>query len=136
MIKYAVFILDKRRSTLYAMHDEIELLVVVMDSTAPEEMIEEMLREFRFVRRVNVTKLLEKVEKKLFPQLERGRIGFLTQIQLSIAMRKAWQLGQTYWAQVDSDYESQWRKSDVTQQKFQTLVDQVREHIAQYEEPK
>ncbi len=89
MIKYAVFILDKRRSTLYAMHDEIELLVVVMDSTAPEEMIEEMLREFRFVRRVNVTKLLEKVEKKLFPQLERGRIGFLTQIQLSIAMRKA-----------------------------------------------
>ena len=55
---------------------------------------------------------------------------------VSIAMRKAWQLGQTYWAQVDSEYESQWRKADVTQQKFQGLVDQVREHIAQYEEPK
>lgn len=55
---------------------------------------------------------------------------------VSIAMRKAWQLGQTYWSQADSDYESQWRKSDVTQQKFQELVDQVREHISQYEEPK
>ncbi len=55
---------------------------------------------------------------------------------VSIAMRKAWQLGQTYWAQADSEYESQWRKADVTQQKFQTLVDQVREHISQYEEPK
>ncbi len=55
---------------------------------------------------------------------------------VSIAMRKAWQLGQTYWAQADSEYESQWRKADITQQKFQGLVDQVREHISQYEEPK
>jgi len=55
---------------------------------------------------------------------------------VSIAMRKAWQLGQTYWSQADSEYESQWRKSDATQQKFQGLVDQVREHISQYEEPK
>ena len=55
---------------------------------------------------------------------------------VSIAMRKSWQLGQTYWAQADSEYESQWRKADVTQQKFQALVDQVREHISQYEEPK
>lgn len=89
MIKYAVFNLDRRRSTLYAMHDEVELLVVVMDSTAPEEMVEKMLCEFRFVRKIDITKILEKVEKKLLPQLERGRVGLLTQIQLSIAMRKA-----------------------------------------------
>lgn len=74
---------------MFTAPDEVEILVVVMDSTAPEEMVEEMLREFRFVRRVNVTKLLEKVEKKLLPQLERGRVGLLTRIQLSIAMRKA-----------------------------------------------
>jgi len=36
----------------------------------------------------------------------------------SIALRKAWQLGQTYWQQADSEYASQWKKSDETQAKF------------------
>ncbi len=89
MIKYAVLNLDRRRSTLFITPDEVEILVVVMDSTAPEEMVKEMLSEFRFNRVVDITKLLQKVEKKLFPQLERGRISFLTRIQLSIAMSKA-----------------------------------------------
>ena len=48
----------------------------------------------------------------------------------SIALRNAWQLGQTYWQQVDSDYESQHKKSEVTQAKFQELVDETRAAIA------
>ena len=50
---------------------------------------------------------------------------------VSKAMLKAWQLGQTYWAQADSECVSQWKKSDATQQKFQDLVDEVRNHIAE-----
>lgn len=73
---------------MYAMHDEVEILIVVMDSTAPDDMIQKMLSEFRFTRTVDTTKPLEKVEAKLFPQLQRGRIGFFTRIRLSIAMKK------------------------------------------------
>lgn len=47
----------------------------------------------------------------------------------SIALRKAWQLGQTYWQQADSEYTSQHKKADVTQAKFQTLVDETRAAI-------
>lgn len=38
------------------------------------------------------------------------------------ALRKAWQLGQTYWQQADSDFTSQHKKSDETSAKFNTLV--------------
>ena len=48
----------------------------------------------------------------------------------SKALRKAWQLGQTYWQQADSDYESQWKKSDATQAAFQQLVDDTRAALA------
>lgn len=48
----------------------------------------------------------------------------------SKALRKAWQLGQTYWQQADSEYTSQHRKADETQAKFQQLVDDTRESIA------
>jgi hypothetical protein len=48
---------------------------------------------------------------------------------VSKALRKAWQLGQTYWQQADSEYTSQHRKADETQAKFQTLVDETRAAI-------
>lgn len=47
----------------------------------------------------------------------------------SKALRKAWQLGQTYWQQADSEYTSQHRKADETQAKFQALVDETRTAI-------
>ena len=46
------------------------------------------------------------------------------------ALRRAWQLGQTYWQQADSEYVSQHRKSDETYAKFQQLVDETRDAIA------
>jgi len=45
---------------------------------------------------------------------------------VSIALRKAWQLGQTYWQQADSEYTSDHRKAEVTQATFQQLVDETR----------
>ena len=48
---------------------------------------------------------------------------------VSKALRKAWQLGQTYWQQADSEYTSQHRKADETQAKFQALVDETRAAI-------
>ena len=48
----------------------------------------------------------------------------------SKALRKAWQLGQVYWQQADSESWSENRKSDQTQAKFQTLVDDTRAAIA------
>jgi hypothetical protein len=49
---------------------------------------------------------------------------------VSKAMRRAWQLGQTYWQQADSESYSQNKKADETQHKFDALVDEVREAIA------
>jgi len=45
---------------------------------------------------------------------------------VSKAMNRAWQLGQTYWQQADSDSYSQNRKSSETQAKFNALVDETR----------
>lgn len=45
---------------------------------------------------------------------------------VSIALRKAWQLGQMYWQQADSEYFSQNKKADETQARFQRLVDETR----------
>lgn len=47
----------------------------------------------------------------------------------SKALRKAWQLGQTYWQQVDSEYSSQWKKGEITQAKFMELIDETRSAI-------
>jgi hypothetical protein len=47
----------------------------------------------------------------------------------SKALRRAWQLGQTYWQQADSKYPSQWKRSDATHAKFQELVDETRAAI-------
>jgi hypothetical protein len=38
------------------------------------------------------------------------------------ALHKAWQLGQTYWQQADSEYISQNKKTEATREKFQQLV--------------
>lgn len=42
---------------------------------------------------------------------------------VSMALRRAWRLGQTYWQQADSDYISQHKKSEETQRKFEKLCD-------------
>lgn len=45
---------------------------------------------------------------------------------VSKALRKAWQLGQTYWQQADHEFASYHRKADETQAKFDALVDETR----------
>ena len=44
---------------------------------------------------------------------------------VTIALRKAFQLGQTYWQQADSDYISQNKKSDDTYAKFLVLGEEI-----------
>jgi hypothetical protein len=44
---------------------------------------------------------------------------------VSKAMRTAWQLGQTYWRQADSDFTSDHRRSDETQRKYDMLVQET-----------
>ena len=44
---------------------------------------------------------------------------------VSKALRRAWQLGQTYWQQADSEYTSQHKKADETQRKFDQLVEET-----------
>ncbi|VVE59539.1 hypothetical protein PIN31009_05579 [Pandoraea iniqua] len=44
------------------------------------------------------------------------------QEEIKSALRKAYNLGQTYWQQADSEYISQQRKSDETHAKFEQLV--------------
>jgi hypothetical protein len=50
---------------------------------------------------------------------------------VSKALRRAWQLGQTYWQQADSESYSQNRKSDETQSKFETLIEETRSALSQ-----
>jgi hypothetical protein len=42
--------------------------------------------------------------------------------ELESALKKAFNLGQTYFQQADSDYFSQNRKADITYQKFKDLI--------------
>ena len=48
---------------------------------------------------------------------------------VSRALRRAWQLGQTYWQQADSEYQSHWKKADATQDAFNQLVEDTRAAI-------
>jgi hypothetical protein len=48
---------------------------------------------------------------------------------VSIAMQKAWQLGQTYWQQADSEFVTQHKKADATYEKFNALVEETRNTI-------
>jgi hypothetical protein len=45
-------------------------------------------------------------------------------------MRRAWQLGQTYWQQADSESFSQHKKADETAAKFTALIEETRNAIA------
>ncbi|KVC83999.1 hypothetical protein WI75_04835 [Burkholderia ubonensis] len=49
----------------------------------------------------------------------------LTDEQLRKALSQAWNLGQTYWQQADSEYASQNRKSDGTRDKYLALVEET-----------
>jgi len=55
---------------------------------------------------------------------------------VSKALRRAWQLGQTYWQQADSEYTSQHRKADETQGKFDALVEETRAALASAAQPR
>jgi hypothetical protein len=44
---------------------------------------------------------------------------------LKLAMRKAFNLGATYWQQADSEYSSQWRKADETKARLAQLVEET-----------
>lgn len=58
-----------------------------------------------------------------------AEVGEDLQDVVSKAMRKAFQLGQVYWQQADSEYFSQNKKCDETQAKFEALVEEVRAEI-------
>lgn len=45
---------------------------------------------------------------------------------VSKSLLKAWKLGKTYWQQVDSEYASQWKRSDATLVAFNELVENTR----------
>ena len=49
---------------------------------------------------------------------------------VSKALRRAWQLGQTYWRQADSDSLADHRRSELTQESFGSLVDETRAALA------
>lgn len=49
---------------------------------------------------------------------------------VSKALRRAWQLGQTYWQQADSDSLADHRRSELTQESFGSLVDETRAALA------
>ena len=48
---------------------------------------------------------------------------------VSKALRRAWQLGQTYWQQADSEYQSHLKRADATQGTFNQLVEDTRAAI-------
>ena len=51
--------------------------------------------------------------------------------ELRAALKRAYNLGQTYGEQADSEYRSQWKKADVTAASFRQLVDDT---VAAFEE--
>lgn len=46
----------------------------------------------------------------------------MTSEELAKALRQAYNYGQTYWQQADSEYASQWKKADLTADKFSLFV--------------
>jgi hypothetical protein len=53
----------------------------------------------------------------------------MTEQELITALKQAYYLGQTYWQQADSDYESQHKKADVTQE---TYIELVKDTVAKF----
>jgi hypothetical protein len=47
----------------------------------------------------------------------------MTSEELRAALKRAYNLGQTYWQQADSEYSSHWKKAEVTEATFRQLVD-------------
>ena len=47
------------------------------------------------------------------------------EVDLRDALTKAFLLGQVYWQQADSEYESQWKKADVTREKYNALLEET-----------
>jgi hypothetical protein len=47
----------------------------------------------------------------------------MTNEELRAALKRAYNLGQTYWQQADSEYSSHWKKAEVTEATFRQLVD-------------
>jgi hypothetical protein len=47
----------------------------------------------------------------------------MTSEELRAALKRAYNLGQTYWQQADSEHSSQWKKADATQATFRQLVE-------------
>jgi hypothetical protein len=55
----------------------------------------------------------------------------MTQDELRTALKRAYNLGQIYWQQADSEYVSQQDKSDITAATFRKLVEDT---VASFEE--
>jgi len=78
-----------------------------------------------------------KTAQIIIAQVDAGKLVRLTDVGdltdvVGKALKKAWQLGQTYWQQADSDYASQHKKSDETQRKFERLVDDTTSAIEKH----
>jgi hypothetical protein len=58
----------------------------------------------------------------------------MTQDELKLALQQAYNLGQTYWQQANSDYASQWHKSDKTKEKFNQLIEDTCQSLTQEQE--
>lgn len=55
----------------------------------------------------------------------------MTSEELRAALKRAYNLGQTYWQQADSEYSSHWKKADVTAATFRQLVEDT---VSSFEE--
>ena len=51
-------------------------------------------------------------------------------VDIRAAMKRAFNLGQTYWQQADSEYVSQQNKSDATRAKFNELLESTMDHVS------
>ena len=50
---------------------------------------------------------------------------------MKMALKRAFNLGQTYWQQADSEYTSHWKKADITKASFEQLVEDTCQVIEQ-----
>lgn len=49
---------------------------------------------------------------------------------IKLALRKAFNLGQTYWQQADSEYVSQHKKANATREKLEELITEAEEALS------
>jgi hypothetical protein len=47
------------------------------------------------------------------------------EVDIRDALTKAFLLGQVYWQQADSEHTSQWKKADVTREKYNALLEET-----------